>query len=89
MNSTLQRNEIWGSYRAVAEDQAFWNMTALSWVEWVATNVSENSNAFIYRVEQSKKISHAPAPIVWPAHKPYNNSFTALLGPDFGNQSAK
>ena len=47
MNNALQRTEIWGSHRAVAEDQAFWNMKAWSWVGWVVPDVSEDSNAFI------------------------------------------
>jgi hypothetical protein len=88
VKNEFQRTDIWGSHRAVAEYQAFWNMTAWSWVGWVVPDVSEKSNAFIYRVEQSK-ISHAPAPIAWPAHIRYNNSYTALLRPDVGNQSAK
>jgi hypothetical protein len=36
-------------------------MTTCSLVGWVVSCVSEDSNAFIYRVEQSKKSSHAPA----------------------------
>jgi hypothetical protein len=47
VNDVSQGTEIWGSHRAVAEDQAFWNMKAWSWVGWVVPDVSEDSNAFI------------------------------------------